>query len=348
MAVTASAIAADSTPGTPPPLVTVSDSAVARALARGLDEPLAAPAARLAEFLARAFGPATAALVHYGSHMHDGGAPAGSAWDFFVIVDAYAPAYRALATALPGRIRPGRATWLNRVLPPNVVSVEMPGPELLLAKCCVLTRADLVRACGPRPHDHFVRARLFQPVRLAWMRDEQAAHMVTAAIVAARAATFGWVRPFLLPAFDANGYARRLLEVSYAAEIRPEDDERVEGVFAAQRATLIPLAGTLLESLAARGALVRDGARWRDPRPPGPLQRFLARRWFGWSKLRATLRWAKYVALYEGWLEYLVGKIERRSGERMTLTERERRWPLLFLWPRALRYLGRRTARPRG
>jgi len=63
------------------------------------------------------------------------------------------------------------------------------------------------------------------------------------------------------------------------------------------------------------------------------------------SKVRATLRWAKYVALYDDWLDYVVGKIARRSGVAIELSSRERRWPLIFLWPKAIRFLRSRPQR---
>ena len=91
----------------------------------------------------------------------------------------------------------------------------------------------------------------------------------------------------------------------------------------------------------------RDGDAYRDPHPPTALARALARVWFGASLARATLRWAKYVALYDDWLDYLVRKVERRGGMAIELSARERRWPLLFLWPRLFRFLTRRSG-PRG
>ena len=320
-------------------------SSLVHALTLGLETPPAPEALRLTAFLARAFALETLAIVHYGSHTHGGGAPEGSAWDFFVIVERYAEAYRALAAA-GVRVRPGRAAFLNRILPPNVIAVDMPGEgPTLSAKCCVLSLADLTRACSAHPRDHFVRARLFQPVQRVWVRDADARAAVTAAIVAARAGTFEWARPFLPQRFDAATYARKLLEISYRAEIRPEDDARIDALLQAQGATLLPVLDALLASLADRGVLVREGSVYRDPSPPGALARFAARGWFNLSKVRATLRWAKYVALYDGWLDYVLKKVERRSGERFDLSERERRWPLLFLWPRALRFLGRQERR---
>jgi hypothetical protein len=55
--------------------------------------------------------------------------------------------------------------------------------------------------------------------------------------------------------------------------------------------------------------------------------------------VRATARWGKHVLSFEGWLDYIVRKVSRHSGQAIELTPRERRWPLVFLWGRALRYL---------
>jgi hypothetical protein len=53
----------------------------------------------------------------------------------------------------------------------------------------------------------------------------------------------------------------------------------------------------------------------------------------------ATTRWAKYAATYDGWLDFIVRKARRHGGQDIELTERERRLPLVFLWPRVFRYL---------
>jgi hypothetical protein len=42
---------------------------------------------------------------------------------------------------------------------------------------------------------------------------------------------------------------------------------------------------------------------------------------------------------FEDWLEYIRRKAERHTGREVVLTERERRMPLVFLWPRLFRYL---------
>jgi hypothetical protein len=42
---------------------------------------------------------------------------------------------------------------------------------------------------------------------------------------------------------------------------------------------------------------------------------------------------------YEDWPFYIVRKLERRAGLQVEVTERERRWPFIFLWPKLVRVL---------
>ena len=55
--------------------------------------------------------------------------------------------------------------------------------------------------------------------------------------------------------------------------------------------------------------------------------------------MRATSRWLKHTVTFEGWLDYIVRKASRHTGEPIELTDRERRWPWFFLWGRLFRYL---------
>jgi hypothetical protein len=318
-------------------------------LAAGLDAKADSDTHALGLFLAGAFGPACRALVHYGSHVTAGAAARpGSARDFFVVVDDYDAAYRHLVARVETGMDAERAARWARVLAPNVVSVVDPATGMQ-AKCAVLSAADFARACGPASRDHFTRGRLFQQVLLLWSRDPEARADAEARLVDVRAGTWRWGRPFLPPEFDAEGYCRALLETSFAAEIRPEKADRTGELLAAQGPVLVPLYRALLEQLESAGELVAVApGRWRLARPATPAEAARLRAYFARSKARATLRWGKYVALYDDWLDYIVKKVERRTGERVELTPRERRWPVPFLLPRALRFLRNRpqTRRP--
>lgn len=326
----------------PPP----TDPARRALLATGLDSVRSARTNELAAFLASACGDTTIALVHYGSHAQQSDARPESAHDFFVIVDRYRDAYRSLASCGVARFRPRVASALNHILAPNVIRVTVPGvTPALEAKCAVYSWSDFRLAASIRAKDHFALGRLFQHVQLAWTRDQESRDRTIDVLVGARIATFAWGRSYLPRQFDVDAYCRTLLETSFAAEIRPEGSERVDVLLAAQRETLIPVYTEVLDQFVQQRILARNGKVYTMVAHVGKWAKFRAAMYFRRSEVRATARWFKYIALYDDWLEYILKKISRRSGVSVELTERERRWPLIFLWPKAIRYLRSRPQR---
>jgi len=323
----------------------LAENGAVHALAADVLEPASSAGSRIAASVAAAFGPACLALIHYGSHAQHSGAEAESAYDYFVIVSDYAAAYLALAASHGLRRSPRTAAWLNRILPPNVLALHISGPPPALAKCAVLTLAELERASSPRARDHFVQGRLFQHVQLVCPRDSGSRDAVLRAVAACRARTFDWGRPYLPERFDVEHYLSALLARSFAGEIRPEAEHRLEALTGAQRGPLAPVYHQLLQRLESQKLITKEGAVYRLQEPVPDAERRRWERYFARSKRRATMRWGKYVLLYDDWLGYLLQKIERRSGTAIVLTERERRWPLIFLWPRAFRYLRTRPQR---
>jgi hypothetical protein len=305
-------------------------------------------ASAIAQALAASFGSACAAIIHYGSHAQRSGAKAESAFDFFVIVSDYEPAYVSLAASRGMKRRPSTAAQLNRRLAPNVLAIAFPeSTPPALAKCAVLSLDDLATATSAAAPDHFTQGRLFQHVQLAWTATPERRHAVLAALAACRARTCDWGLPYLPAGFDRTGYIRALLARSFAAEIRPETSDRIETLTGAQRDSLAPVYDELLQRLEHRNIIKKEGVVYRLSAPVPARERRRWDRYFNRSKRRATLRWAKYVLLYDDWLEYVVQKVARRSGTTVELTSRERRWPLIFLWPRVFRYLRTRPQRRR-
>ena len=330
----------------------------------GLDHAVAADSAALAAFLARSLGPSTVAIVHYGSRAQGRKPRADSAYDFFVIVDNYRAAYESLSATAGTSYSARVATALAHVLPPNVISVT-DRTSGLRAKCCVISLAHFERACSPRRQDHFVQGRLFQFVVMAWKRDVQAALDVETAIARARGETFVWGRPSLPDRFTVDQYVHAVLARSLEGEIRPEVGDHAKTLADAQQDALRAIYSPLLQSLAGRGELEVLGGRvsrpgvtesptadpfttvYRQRVQPTWLDRWRVRWYFQRSKARTTARLLKHVVLYEGWLDYIVRKIERSGDTKIELTPREQRWPLIFLWPRFFRYLRDRPQRRR-
>ena len=310
--------------------------------ADGLQDPTAA-ALTLAEYLASIIGASALAILHYGSRAQGRVVRPDSAFDFFILVDRYGPAYRALATAVGARSRPRLAVALAWILPPNVVSVRQQGSfGEREAKCVIISKRHFQRECSTRARDQFVRGRLSQHIVRAWTRDAASAEEVGRWVREARDSSFDWLQAFLPAVFDVDQYCRSLLAVSIAHEIRLEARDHAETLFAAQRDTLRELYGPVLNRLAARGVLERDGEKYVQRHLPGALTRLRVHTRLRISKWRTTLRLLKHPFLYDGWLDYLLRKIERSTGEKIELTDRERRRPLIFLWPRAWRHLRRR------
>jgi hypothetical protein len=313
-------------------------------------QPSAPEAASLARALLEAGAGSVRAVAFFGSRKTGAGANPWSAWDLLVATDSYAAFYRGLRAA--GQL--GRPAWLvsvlNAWLPPNQIAFRGRAGvpvEGALAKCAVLTLATLARETSPARRDHFCIGRLFQPVELLSWREAADRDAFLDAVVAAHEATYAWVRPWLPARFDASGYARTLLAVSLGGELRPEPPARAEGLFDAQRDYLVEVYGLLLAALAEAGELRRepDGTTYALARPPGSAEALRVRLYFARSKLRATARWLKYMVTFEGWLEYIVHKTERHTGEAVRLSPWERRLPLPFLLPRVVRHLRRKERR---
>jgi hypothetical protein len=310
--------------------------------ARSFDPGAASEAVAAARAVKALGGDTVAAVLFFGSRQTRARPDPHSAWDFFVVTRGYVPFYRALkragASHRPTRLLAGLNTWLT----PSQTSLSVAGlaGARLRAKCAVVSLADLRRETSPRRRDHFIIGRLFQPVAVLHA-DEAERETVLDTLVEACRLTASWVRPWLPERFTPEEYCRTLLRVSYGAEIRPEPvARRIETLWGAQKEQMLPVYSVLLEDLAREGDLVEvaPGA-YALARPVRAAERRRLAAYFAWSRVRATTRWAKHVVTFEGWLDYILRKAERHTGQQIVLTPRERRLPLVFLWPRVVRYL---------
>jgi hypothetical protein len=310
---------------------------------RALAQPREPVAGAVARSVAAQGGPAVRAIVFFGSRKTRARPDAYSAWDFFVLVSGYREFYRSLRAAGALRRSPALGAALNAVMPPNSLALRAPDPAggtPLLAKCAVVSLADFRRDTSERSRDHFLLGRLFQPAEVLYAADAAAAEEALDGLARTAALTYTWVRPWLPARFDVEAYCRTLLRVSFSAEIRPEPEGRADFLWQAQEDALRPVYSALLAALREAGELEEPAPgvyALARPAPAGERRRRAA--YFRWSLLRATARWAKYVVTFEDWLEFILRKARRHTGQDIVLTPRERRHPLVFLWPRVFRYL---------
>ena len=293
--------------------------------------------------LARIGGEAVLGVVFFGSRRSGAArADSWSAHDFFVVVRAYLPFYEALRARGAIHRGPRLMAWVGHILPPSQVSLrigsEGGGPPFH-AKCSVIDLRTFRRETSSRRRDHFCIGRLFQPSEVVYAADPRVAEDLLDALVRAHLETYHWVRPWLEPRFDTEGYCLTLLRVSLSQEIRPEPEGRSQALFAAQRDELVSVYGHLLADLVDAGELSKGPDGFALVHPVSFGERLRLRVYFWRSLVRATVRWLKHVVTFEGWLEYIVRKVRRHGGPQVELSPRERRLPLLFLWPRLFRYL---------
>jgi hypothetical protein len=288
------------------------------------------------EALAEAGGPSVAAILLYGSHVQASAPNQWSAYDFLLVTDSYSKFFKRLVAGGHHSRPAWLLTALSHILVPNIISFDTGRADQPPAKCAVVTQRHLKKATRPHSPDHFLKGRVVQKLALTWKRAPGEEEGVISALREAREGIVRWVRPFLQESFDLETFAEKMLRVSYRGEIRPESPERVVQVFQSQKETLVGIAAESLEAALARGKVVRDpdSGRFRWTPPPGRGVWAFYTSYFAMSKTRATARWFKYMLTFDGWLEYIQRKIERRAGLEVEIEERERRWPLIFLWPK--------------
>lgn len=280
-------------------------------LDHALDMPGAAGVA--APFLAQLVLPerSVRAILLYGSCLWSSLRGPTSHPDFFVIVNSLRTWHDRLSHSL-----------LNVLLPPSIYRLRVGG---LQAKISVTSEAQIGRHCGIGAPDLHHLGRLSKRVALVWSRDEASRQLVVDAQESALLALARLVRPRLGEEVDVDEFMTTLLRLSYEAEVRIAEHGKAEALFQVEREHYRAVGRELLVRL---GAVAGSRAPQRRlppiTIPPAQVQRTLRR-----SRRRAVLRWPKYICTYDGWVDYVMAKLAR-TGDRLSLTPRQRRHPLLF------------------
>jgi hypothetical protein len=261
--------------------------------------------------------PGLRALLLYGSCLWPSVRAEASCPDFIVVVDSLRAFHRNVAAAL-----------LGAVLPPSVYRLRGGGTS---AKLSVVTVAQLRSQCAAGAKDLHLAGRLSKRVALLWARDAASRALVVEAQVAALRLLAPLALARLGRRVALDRFIDALLRLSYESEIRIVEPDKVPALFAAEREHYRAVARALLDELGARpdGAELLLPARAIAPR--ALLLRRLRR-----SRRRAVLRMPKYLITYDGWLDYLLDKLER-TGQPVALSDWQRRLPLVLALPVLLR-----------
>ncbi len=297
----------------------------------------------LARELARRHGEAVLGVLFYGSCLRQ--TTDEGVLDYWVVVDDYGRAHRSFLHAL-----------VNRIAPPSVYYVEWDFEgRTLRTKYGVIDRRDFERGASLRALHPYVFARFAQPARLLACRDEEARRYFTACLANAIVAMVfrllfllprrgGWLR-FSLAAFWQEAFRR-----SYDSERRPEAEETIRGLYLANAERYDEVGARAIRWLAREGRLgevVEHPRSYAIPMSTGPLVagrlRWQAMRLLGRSL--GLVRLFKTAYTFGDWVPYVLWKLERHTGRKLELSERQRRHPFVFGWPIILRQIARRNLR---
>jgi hypothetical protein len=300
----------------------VSRDALKALLRAELAQPALAGAQVLAAELARRGGSATAAVLYYGSALRADSLE--GILDFYVLLDDVG--------AWPGSML---AHAGNRLLPPNVGYIEMPGADpaqpavTLRAKYAVVSSAQFGQRLRTQSLDTTMWARFCQPSLCVWQRSDADLEQVAGQIAEAVVTAATWAAALGPEAAPAADYWRALFARTYAAELRVEKSGRpqdIVGKHPARYAQLLPLAWAQ-----ARIRWQQQGDALR-PEISSPERRRAERQWARrarWGRPLNGLRLLKAAFTFDGAMDYVVWKIERHRGVRIAVSPWQRRFPLL-------------------
>jgi hypothetical protein len=282
-------------------------------------------------------------VLFYGSGLRD--QTDEGVLDFWVIVDDYDSAYQNRSHAI-----------LNHVAPPNVFYLEREyDGSTLRTKYGVIDRSAFEKGTSESAWHPYIWARFAQPARALACRDDEAeailAIAVTDAIVTMVARLVcmlpsrGRFFRFSLAAFWQEAFRR-----TYDSERRPEAEELIRGLYSVNAERYDQVATQALLHLASQGQIANATAHPRSfsveistrARRNGRIRwRFMR----SYARVLGLVRLAKTAFTFGEWVPYVLWKLERHTGRRIELSERQRKHPLIFAWPIILPLLRRRNLR---
>ena len=251
--------------------------------------------------------PGTVAILAYGSCLR-GEKISGTLIDYYVLTENLS----GVSTSFMGRL--GCA-----LVPPNVYYAEarISGQQLRTKYAC-LPLSVFCNRMKRHIRNPYFWARFSQPSALVYARDKTVIDDLTVAISQALRTTFANAKALTSDPDPLAIWTAGFTE-TYKTEFRPEKLDRAAHIVSTNR------------------EYYRQAASFLAAEPPIHTNR-TARRLTG--KLLSMARLTKAAFTFQGGAEYIAWKIERHSGEKIILTDWQKRHPIvsgLMLLPALLR-----------
>ncbi len=247
------------------------------------------------------------AVLAYGSTLR-GAATTETLIDYYVIVDH--------TRDLPGN---RLVSFAGGVVPPNVYYIEgSRAGRTVRAKYAVVSIDVLRIRVQTSTTNPYFWVRFAQPMALAYVRDEAARQSVIDCIICAIRTAYGFGLALSSNTTGPHVWTA-LFAKTYGSELRPERTGR--------NMSIVEMNMDYYRRVSTFLTNVQPVKVWW---PAVQLK----------GKLLTVLRLAKAVYTFSGGADYVAWKIERHTGERLTLTDWQKRHPLLagiLILPRLLR-----------
>jgi hypothetical protein len=265
--------------------------------------------------------------------------------DFWVIVEDYAAAYENKLLAL-----------VNPIAPPNVFYLEREHDGgTLRTKYGVISRSAFEHGTAFGAWHPYIWARFAQPARVLACRDDEARTVFETCVAQAIVTMVGRLACFLpgrggLLRFSLAAFWQEAFRQTYASERRPEADDSIQGLYFMNAERYDEVASLAMQHLAANGHFSSATAHPRSfsIEMSATVQSSGRLRWrlmHAYARTLGLIRLFKTAFTFGDWVPYVLWKLERHTGRRIELSERQRKHPLIFAWPIILPLLLRRNLR---
>jgi predicted nucleotidyltransferase len=265
------------------------------------------------------FGSSLSGVILYGSCLRDDDLD-NQIIDLYVIVDNYKNAYKEK-----------HLTYLNTVLPPNVFYLEVESRnKKIRTKYSVISMKDFENGILSWFHS-YLWARFAQPVRILYARDEEQKTKLHAILACSVLTFLRTTIPILGPCIvDTEKIWINGLTFAYAAELRPERDNRAKQITYLNMGDYIRLTSYSIPALDDLLVLESRG-NYRclsdKTRKQQALRNWRIRRFQG--RILSILRLLKATITFRDCVNYAAWKVKRHTGVAINVTPEMRRHPVL-------------------
>lgn len=268
---------------------------------------------------------AVQAILYYGSCLRSNN-PFDGLVDLYVLVNEYPRAYS----------KQPLLALTNRLLPPNVFYLETASQQQIIrSKYAVFSLADFEKACSRAWFNSYIWGRFCQPSRLLYAQDDSIMQTLTSALSQAAITFTERVTPALVSTFNSEVFWSTGLSLSYRTELRPEQPGRALEIYHYDQGYYDSLTELLLTITNAATPNSDDSSKnYQNQANPWQHKQCLT----SWAirriqgKCLSLARLIKAAFTFQGGVDYIAWKIERHSGVQINVTDKLRRYPLIYGW----------------